>query len=383
MRDNVSICIDLTNIIPGKGGSGGGIATYSINLVRHLDGLVEDIGLTVYCLKNSRYDGLDDLKNIQVINFSLNNDNLFSRMFWLNVRLPRFCKSHNIGLLHRTIPELPIIKVCKYMVTMHDFMFDLYLDHPHLKRYLSAKNLFKFYFLRHLSRRAISSSDKIIVPAEAIKQELQEKLGGGHEVVVINEASEKVNSRFTKNKNSKELKIGVIAGFYPHKGHLKVLELAERFLQVGFNDFKMYFRGSQVYKNYVTEVQDRISDRGLSDHVKFEGFKVQITLEEIYADYDYVLLLSEYEGFGLPVLEAQAHAVPVICSDIPIFRENLGDSALYFNPDCSDAEIRSLIERLTNEEVREGMVLAGNENVRRFSWEKMAAETLSSYQSLL
>src|SRR5690606_8224355 len=246
------------------------------------------------------------------------------------------------------------------------------------KRYLSAKNLFKFYFLRYLSRRAISSSDKVIVPAEAIKQELQAKLGGNHQVVVINEASEKINSRFTNDRNLKELKIGVIAGFYPHKGHLKVLELAERFLQVGFSDFKMYFRGSQVYKNYVTEVQDRISDRGLSDHVKFEGFKVQITLEEIYADYDYVLLLSEYEGFGLPVLEAQAHAVPVICSDIPIFRENLGDSALYFNPDCSDAEIQSLIERLTNEEVREGMVLAGNENVRRFSWEKMAAETLSA-----
>jgi glycosyltransferase involved in cell wall biosynthesis len=384
MKDKANVCIDLTNIIPGKGGSGGGIATYSINLVKHLDSLLEDKGPTVYCLKNSKYKGLDDLKNIKVIPIDLNNDNLFSRMLWLNVRLPYFCRSHKIDLLHRTIPELPTLKVCKYMVTMHDFMFDLYLDHPHLKKYLSAKHRFKFHFLRRLSRLAISSSDTIIVPAETIKKELEQKLGSHHRVVVIHEASEKVDIRLLKEKDpDAELKIGVIAGFFPHKGHLKVLDLAQQFLNAGFTKFKIYFRGSQVYKNYVDEIQDTITEKGLSSHVKFEAFKVRITLEEIYSDYDYVLLLSEYEGFGLPVLEAQAHSVPVICSDIPIFRENLRDSALYLKQDGAEEEIHNLIGQLTDREIREKMALAGDENVKRFSWGKMAVETLSSYRSLL
>lgn len=384
MKDNTKVCIDLTNIIPGKGGSGGGIATYSINLVKHLDSLVDGTGLTVYCLKNSKYDGLDGLKNIQIVNFSLSNDNLFSRIFWLNVRLPYFCKSNKIDVLHRTIPELPFIKVCKYIVTMHDFMFDLYLQHPHLKKYLSAKNLFKFSFLQNLSRRAISASDTIIVPAEVIKEELQQKLGAHHHVVVINEASDKVALRPVEQKVlNGELKIGVIAGFYPHKGHLKVLDLAERFLSAGFTRFKIYFRGSQVYKNYVDEIHACIVKKDLGDHVQFEAFKVHITLEEIYSDYDYVLLLSEYEGFGLPVLEAQAHSVPVVCSDIPIFRENLRDSALYLNQDYSDTDIQTLIKQLTDVDAREKIIRSGNENVKRFSWKKMAEETLSSYRSIL
>ncbi|WP_114748883.1 glycosyltransferase family 4 protein [Pleomorphovibrio marinus] len=380
MKEQKNICIDISNVIPGKGGAGGGITTYAINFVENLDLILENEYSTVFCLKNTKLDGLTNLKNIKVINISLNNNDFFSRMFWLQVRLPLFCVYRKIDLLHRVIPEMPRIKVCKYIVTVHDFMFDLYLLNPHLKKYLKVKNKFKFYFLRHLSKSAIGISDFVIVPAKAIKKELKQKFNISEKIIVIQEASKKSNPiKKVNNKQKSPLKIGVIAGFYPHKGHFKVLDLAKRFLESGFSEFQIYFRGSKVFKDYVYDLEMKIIEMQLEEYVHFEPFKDKISLAEIYSEYKLVLLLSEYEGFGLPVLEAQAHSVPVVCSDIPIFKENLKDSAIYIDNDFSEENISNLIEKLHDEEFMENIASRGNLNAKQFSWKKMAMDTLDLY----
>ena len=56
------------------------------------------------------------------------------------------------------------------------------------------------------------------------------------------------------------------------------------------------------------------------------------TLESLYALADCLVLPTLHEGFGLPVLEAMARGVPVVCSDLPVLREVAGSAALYFDP---------------------------------------------------
>ncbi|MEP7230453.1 MAG: glycosyltransferase [Ginsengibacter sp.] len=379
------ICIDISNVVPGKGGTGGGITTYAINLIKHLDSLLNDNNFKIYCIKNSELTSLGEFNNITTIDVKVNNSNIFSRLYWLHVRLPFFCKKKEVTVLHRIVPELPAIKVCKYIITLHDFMFDFYLQNSHLKKYLDKANIIKFRLFRKFCHLSIGVSDGIIVPADTILDELKKMFRlKNKKAVTIHEASEFPGHKTIEKKqaivNDNELNIGVVAGFYPHKGHFKILKLATIFLDLGFTDFKIFLRGSKVYKPYVSDVEKEIVKLGLEDFVKFEPFVKKISLEEIYAAFDLVLLLSEYEGFGLPVLEAQSNSVPVACSRIPIFEEVLRKSAIYLNPDFSREDAADFLKEIRNKEHLKEKTEEGLNNVARFSWSTMAGETLSLYK---
>ncbi len=187
---NRTICIDLSNVVPGKGGTGGGISTYAINLVKNLDVLLNDSDLKVFCIKNNEFNGLGQLKNIEIRNVKVNNSNFFSRLLWLHVRLPLYCVKNKIKVLHRVVPELPLIKVCNYIITLHDFMFDFYLQNPPLKKYLVGSNLLKFKLFRKFTSMAVRIANGIIVPADTILAELGSKFPiQNKKVVTIYEAS--------------------------------------------------------------------------------------------------------------------------------------------------------------------------------------------------
>ncbi len=377
------ICIDISNVVPGKGGTGGGITTYAINLIKHLDILLDDNSSEIYCIKNDELTTLGQLRNIRIINVKVKNSNLLSRLYWLHIRLPLFCKKKKVVVLHRIVPELPFLKVCKYIITMHDFMFDFYLQRQELKKYLSKASVFKFKFLRFVSNVAIRTSDGIITPAETIKGALANKFRNqGKKAAVIYEASEFPGcDPIIIGKKRSVLNIGVVAGFYPHKGHLNVVKLARHFLDLGFHDFKIFMRGSQVYKSYVEQIKKDIIKSGLENFIVFEPFIRKITLKEIYARLDLVLLLSEYEGFGLPVLEAQSHSVPVVCSGIPIFKEILQESVFYLNSDFTSEDVAVFLKEIRNDEKLQVKIKEGLNNVKRFSWHNMSRETLSLYES--
>lgn len=92
---------------------------------------------------------------------------------------------------------------------------------------------------------------------------------------------------------------------------------------------------------------------------------------------------SEYEGFGIPPLEAMSAGCPVICSEVSSIPEVVGDAGEYFDPLDTDS-IRSAIERVAYDDDRRTSLI-GRGHVRRmgFSWERCANETLRVYRSLL
>lgn len=172
----------------------------------------------------------------------------------------------------------------------------------------------------------------------------------------------------------------MVAGFFPHKAHFKVLKLARYFLELGFDDFKIIMRGNKAYKSYVEDIGKEIIKLELQDFVLYEPFVKNITLEEIYDKFNLVLMLSEYEGFGLPVLEAQCYSVPVACSNIPIFKEVLHESAFYLNSNFSREDAAEFIKEISSMERLNFKTQEGLKNVKRFSWYKMAQETLFLYK---
>ena len=87
-----------------------------------------------------------------------------------------------------------------------------------------------------------------------------------------------------------------------------------------------------------------------------------------------LVVTSTYEGFCLPVLEAQALGVPIVCSDIPVLREVAGDGALFVDPHDADGLATRLHAVMTDESLRARLSSAGRRNAARFSWGHAAAE---------
>lgn len=103
----------------------------------------------------------------------------------------------------------------------------------------------------------------------------------------------------------------------------------------------------------------------------------------LYSGAKALLYPSLYEGFGLPILEAQACGTPVVTSGVSSMPEVGGDGALYVDP----LNVQDITEKLTtvmeDEKVRTDMIKKGFINAKKFSWQKCAEETVAIYQKLV
>jgi glycosyltransferase involved in cell wall biosynthesis len=91
---------------------------------------------------------------------------------------------------------------------------------------------------------------------------------------------------------------------------------------------------------------------------------------------------SQYEGFGIPTIEAMSLECPVVCSNAPPMPEVNGDGALYFSPDSADA-LADCLEKLKDPRVRMQCVELGKTRAAQFSWEKTCRETYDFYRQVL
>jgi glycosyltransferase involved in cell wall biosynthesis len=98
---------------------------------------------------------------------------------------------------------------------------------------------------------------------------------------------------------------------------------------------------------------------------------------------DLLVLPSLYEGFGLPVLEAQRAGVAVACSTAGSLPETAGEGAILFDPSSVDDIAQKIAECLSNPDLRSRLCRLGRANLGRFSWEKTAAATVAVYNKVL
>jgi glycosyltransferase involved in cell wall biosynthesis len=98
---------------------------------------------------------------------------------------------------------------------------------------------------------------------------------------------------------------------------------------------------------------------------------------------DLFVLPSLYEGFGLPVLEAQQAGVAVACSNAASLPEVGGEGAVYFNPKSVDDIMLAIKRCLADSTLRDQLIVQGKKNVARFNWKKTAQATLLVYHDVL
>jgi alpha-1,3-rhamnosyl/mannosyltransferase len=120
-------------------------------------------------------------------------------------------------------------------------------------------------------------------------------------------------------------------------------------------------------------------ESGLKDQIIFIGPVEESDLPALYSGATLFVFPSLYEGFGLPVVEAMACGVPVVCSNTSSLPEIAGDAALLVDPFDVNTLAVTMGRALTEEGLRRKMREKGLEQAERFSWERTGRETLEVY----
>ena len=130
-------------------------------------------------------------------------------------------------------------------------------------------------------------------------------------------------------------------------------------------------------------LRERARATGVEADFRGLGSVTAAELEGLYALAGCVALPTLYEGFGLPVLEAMARGVPVVCSDLPVLHEVAGPAAVYFDP-RAPADIAAAIGRVLGDGALVATLRdAGQTRAAGFSWAAAAEATLESYRRAL
>jgi len=122
---------------------------------------------------------------------------------------------------------------------------------------------------------------------------------------------------------------------------------------------------------------------GVADRVDWSGYLDDAGLLKAYQDADALALLSRYEGFGLPVLEAMACGTPVVCSNAASLPEVAGAAAWQVDPDDTMGAAAALREILTKPDIAADLRAKGLEQVKAFRWQSTAEGVLRLYTEVL
>lgn len=121
---------------------------------------------------------------------------------------------------------------------------------------------------------------------------------------------------------------------------------------------------------------------GVGKTVKFLPSVDDEDLKVLYQNAYFFILPSLYEGFGLPVLEAMSFGTPVITSNTSSLPEAGGDACLYVDPLNVSDMTEKMEKLLTDKKLREQLIKKGYQQIKKFSWENTAQETLKALEEL-
>jgi glycosyltransferase involved in cell wall biosynthesis len=161
----------------------------------------------------------------------------------------------------------------------------------------------------------------------------------------------------------------------PRKNLARLIEAYAQLRATHAVDWDLVLAGGAGWRSAPILAQAQTSPWAASIHLP--GYIQDTDLPALLAGARLFCFPSLYEGFGLPVLEAQSLGVPVMTANNSALPEIAGDAALLVDPTDVEAIAAAMLRISQDEALRQRLIAAGYANVQRFSWDKAAAETLA------
>ena len=173
------------------------------------------------------------------------------------------------------------------------------------------------------------------------------------------------------------LYVGTIA---PHK-NIEMLIKAFNYINDKIPEYKLVICGKKGWM--YDQVFKTVNELNITDRVVFTDFVNNNELEVLYKNAELFVSVSLYEGFGFPPLEAMARNVPVLVSDIPVFKETCLDCAEYCNPNEIEDIGSKIIKLVSDKELCSNRIKKAAVRAEYFNWSRAALETYKVYEELM
>lgn len=352
--------------------------------------------LQILDIKNQYFIFLleSDYKNLK---FNPNFHKVLANFKWYGIseqiKFPKILNQQNLDIVHFPHFNVPIFYKGKFIVTIHDLIHQKFAMKKATALNPIAYKLKQIGY-KKVFQNGIKKSEKILVPSNYVKKELIKDWSvNDYKITVTYEGVDEIllniNSEMTSDdvlESLRQLKIAQPYIFYvgnahPHKN---VDGLIKAFLSLRkrHQSLKLVLSGGDHYfwQKVIKEFKkDQIDS---SNDIIFTGFVSDKQLVALYKGAKCFVMPSFEEGFGIPLLEAMSVGCPVVSSNAASLPEIADDAALYFDPRNIEDIAVKISKVLDNEKTRKNLIERGKNRYRKFSWKKLAGETLKIYNSV-
>jgi glycosyltransferase involved in cell wall biosynthesis len=357
--DNFRLCLIAHPFIPAKN-SGRGNDRYTYELLSNLN----KNGINVKILDSGYYGSLLKAIGKEII-------------------LPFKLIHASAEIYHAICPAgaktAIVLRKSPIVTTIHD-MIPFYFESDYEHSWIYA-------YHRFCTRLSAIKSDRVIVPFEWTKRELISRFKVPEsriKVIRYGIDHHAFHPSREGGKGNTTKRVLFIGGITRSKG-VDVLIKAFSIVEKEIKEVELLLGGKEVggrKKKDQEQIRELPRKLEIADKVKFLGYIPEDSLPMLYNLADVAVFPSSY-GFGLPVIEAMVCGTPTIAGASLDAAEGYGDAAFLVEPGNVTQLAHTILEVLTNGELREELVEKGVERAKLFSWETMTRETIKVYESLL
>lgn len=364
------------------GSHNGGLGRYVQELVKHLE-MIDTTHEYVVFLKQDNWDLFEPR--------SERFKKVLADIHWYGVdeqvQLKAIIKKEQVDLMHFPHWNVPLLYNDPFVVTIHDLLL---MHYP--TREASTLGPVGYWFKNQayhaVLRHAVEKARHVLAVSHFTKQDITATLGVPEVNITVTHLAPFTHG--SKEKSDAENVLGMygitkpyflyVGVAFPHKNLEGLLRAWQLFEEEHGDAYQLVLVGK---KNFFYE---RLLGSGVMQecrNVIYTDFVPDDELDALYRKAQAYVFPSLYEGFGLPPLEAMQRGVPVISSNRTCLPEVLGEAALYIDPENPKDIADAMQKMIEDDGIRFDLKQAAREELKRYSWERLAQETIMVYGQAL
>jgi glycosyltransferase involved in cell wall biosynthesis len=348
-----------------------GPVRYIYELVAHLDTTRFEIFLLAGEWQRKVYGPLED--RVEVLYFDIGLSKA-SRSWFFIMSMPKLLRTLAIDVYHITFTDLlPAMRWrAKIVSTIHDSAEFVV---PQRYSWFQAKAR------RLISKLQAHGSDEVITVSEASKADLVKYLGIDPARVTVTHLGASTSGSLgvpeVRKASGDETPYVLYVGVLENAKNVDRLVAAYAALAGDLRErFHLYLVGRKA--NAYARIRELIEEHNIGKQIKIFGYVEEQALNTLYAGATVFAYLSEYEGFGLPVLEAMQRGLPVLTANRSSLPEVAGSAAMVVETDIPSIT-RGLDELLRSEDLRRRFAELAIPHAASFDWNRTARQTEQVY----